>query len=43
MIWIHGGGFVLGNADEMFYGQDFLIEKEIILVTINYRIGAFGN
>lgn len=42
MIWIHGGAFEMGSSDENIYGPDFLITKEIILVTINYRIGALG-
>lgn len=25
-----------------FYGPDFIIEKNTVLVTINYRTGAFG-
>lgn len=42
MIWIHGGGFVMGGAAENFNGPDFLMEKEIVLVTLTYRLGALG-
>lgn len=26
----------------MFYGPDYLVEKNVILVTINYRLNIFG-
>lgn len=42
MFFIHGGGFAEGSGDNYFYGPDFLIEKDVILVTINYRLGTFG-
>ncbi|XP_031829086.1 juvenile hormone esterase isoform X2 [Nomia melanderi] len=42
MVWIHGGGFVNGSGDNTFYGPDYLIRKDIVLVTINYRLGIFG-
>lgn len=42
MFYIHGGGYYQGSSDEMFFGPDFLIDENIILVTINYRLGVFG-
>lgn len=42
MIWIHGGGYAFGAPDEQVYGPDFLLQKNIILVTIAYRTGALG-
>jgi carboxylesterase type B len=40
MVFIHGGGFVDGAS----YGfqPDLFINHEVMLVTINYRLGAFG-
>ncbi|XP_060066617.1 cocaine esterase-like [Ylistrum balloti] len=40
MVWIHGGGFVLGYG--WGYDASFLTMKDIIVVTINYRLGIFG-
>lgn len=42
MVYIHGGGFRIGsgNADE--FRTDLLVEKDIIVVTINYRLGVLG-
>ncbi|CAD6234003.1 GSCOCT00007467001.2-RA-CDS, partial [Cotesia congregata] len=42
MVWIHGGAFFCGAGDDDFFGPDYLIEKDIVLVTINYRLGILG-
>ncbi|CAB0029994.1 unnamed protein product [Trichogramma brassicae] len=42
MVWIHGGAFNLGSGDNMFYGPDYYMRKDIVLVTLNYRLGIFG-
>ncbi|KAH1014325.1 hypothetical protein HUJ04_003179 [Dendroctonus ponderosae] len=43
MFFIFGGGFREGNSSKLFYGPDFLMERgNVILVTFNYRLGAFG-
>ncbi|XP_055308597.1 esterase B1-like [Sitodiplosis mosellana] len=42
LFFVHGGGFMDGSGDEYFYGPDFIVEKGIILVTINYRLGPLG-
>ncbi|XP_053998597.1 esterase FE4-like isoform X2 [Hylaeus anthracinus] len=42
MVWVHGGAFVQGSGDNYIYGPDYLIRKDIVLVTINYRLGILG-
>lgn len=42
MVWIHGGGFQSGSGGSLIYGPDWLIEEEVVLVTINYRCGVMG-
>ncbi|NNE58824.1 MAG: carboxylesterase family protein [Hellea sp.] len=42
MVWIHGGGHQFGSGDFDFYQGDNLPLKGVVLVTINYRLGAFG-
>ncbi|CRK98354.1 CLUMA_CG011714, isoform A [Clunio marinus] len=42
MVWIHGGGFRTGSGGTALYGPDYFIERNIILVTFNYRLHAFG-
>lgn len=41
IIWVHGGGYYLGQG--MFYDGSYLSGiGDVIVVTINYRLGAFG-
>ncbi|CAG9768474.1 unnamed protein product [Ceutorhynchus assimilis] len=42
MFWIYGGAFLDGSSDKNLYGPDFLMEKDIIMVSFNYRLGALG-
>jgi para-nitrobenzyl esterase len=42
MVWIHGGGHQFGSADFAYYQDDRLAQEGVVLVTINYRLGAFG-
>lgn len=42
MYWIHGGGFSGGGSNEPRHNGDFLPQKGVVLVTINYRLGVFG-
>ncbi|KAF2902653.1 hypothetical protein ILUMI_03538 [Ignelater luminosus] len=42
MFFIHGGGFFCGTGNPDLYGPDILLDKNIVLVTFNYRIGALG-
>src|SRR5271170_5021464 len=40
MVWIHGGALVFGESDD--YDPTALIKNGVIVVTINYRLGALG-
>lgn len=42
MVYIHGGRFATMSATPFYYGPDYLMERDVILVTINYRLAAFG-
>ncbi len=43
MVWIHGGAFVFGAGDTPWYdGTRFAQDGDVVVVTINYRLGAFG-
>lgn len=42
MVWIHGGAFVLGAGSHGVYDGRRLAERDVVVVTINYRLGAFG-
>uniref|UniRef100_A0A2S2QI72 Carboxylic ester hydrolase n=1 Tax=Sipha flava TaxID=143950 RepID=A0A2S2QI72_9HEMI len=42
MVWIPGGGFSSGHGGMRLYGPKYLMDKDVVLVTINYRIGILG-
>ncbi|KAL6419962.1 hypothetical protein ACFW04_011043 [Cataglyphis niger] len=42
MVWIHGGAFSTGSGDATIYGPDYIVRKDVVLVTLNYRLGVLG-
>ncbi|RZF44129.1 hypothetical protein LSTR_LSTR017366 [Laodelphax striatellus] len=42
MVFIHGGGFEGGTGNQMLYEPDYLLDRDIVLVTMNYRLGALA-
>ncbi|XP_061727966.1 juvenile hormone esterase-like isoform X2 [Cydia pomonella] len=42
MVYIHGGGLQFGSGSASARGADYLVEKDVVVVTINYRCGALG-
>ncbi|KAF5307863.1 hypothetical protein FQR65_LT06595 [Abscondita terminalis] len=42
IVFIHGGGFTLDSANPSLYGPNILLDKDVVLVTVNYRLGALG-
>ncbi|SFP57650.1 para-nitrobenzyl esterase [Bradyrhizobium sp. Ghvi] len=42
MVFIHGGGFVAGTANDPLFDGARLAQAGLILVTVNYRLGALG-
>ncbi|MFS8099111.1 carboxylesterase family protein [Lentzea alba] len=42
MVWIHGGGFTTGAAN-VFDAKWLAVKNDVVVVTINYRLGVFGN
>jgi para-nitrobenzyl esterase len=43
MVWIHGGGFTSGSGSTPWYnGASFARRGDVVVVTINYRLGALG-
>lgn len=41
MVYIHGGYFMSGSSNS--YRAEYLMDQDIVLVTINYRTAALGN
>jgi len=43
LVWIHGGAFTIGSGSEGLYNGAMLAERgDVVVVTINYRLGALG-
>ncbi|HEX4245357.1 MAG TPA: carboxylesterase family protein, partial [Acidimicrobiales bacterium] len=43
MVWIHGGGFNSGTgAGDLYRGGTLARQGDVVVVTINYRLGALG-
>ncbi|KAI9554675.1 hypothetical protein GHT06_019951 [Daphnia sinensis] len=44
MVWIHGGAFYMGsgNGETDMFGPDYLLDRDVVLVTLNYRLGPLG-
>jgi len=43
MFWIHGGAFIMGGGmNPMYDGSALARRGDVVVVTINYRLGALG-
>ena len=42
LVWFFGGGFQWGYTAEMEFNGENLAKKGIVVVTVNYRLGALG-
>ena len=43
MVWIHGGAFRIGSGAQVIYdGASLARRGDVVVVTINYRMGPFG-
>lgn len=43
-VWIHGGGNSIGSANQVcdYYGHALAARSNVVVVSINYRLGPFG-
>ncbi|MBQ6549777.1 MAG: carboxylesterase family protein [Lachnospiraceae bacterium] len=42
LVWIFGGGYQVGYPAEMEFDGEALAKRGIVVVSVNYRVGAFG-
>ncbi len=42
MVWIYGGGFTIGGTSMSLYDGMNFAKKGVIMVSVAYRLGAFG-
>lgn len=42
MVFIHGGGFTGGTANDPLYDGRVLASRDVVVFTLNYRLGVLG-
>jgi para-nitrobenzyl esterase len=42
LVYFHGGGFVAGDGSEPRYDGASMARHDVVMVTLNYRLGVFG-
>lgn len=43
MVWLHGGGFSLGSANQFQYnGSDLASAQDMVVVGVNHRLNVYG-
>ncbi|NYF12265.1 para-nitrobenzyl esterase [Pseudoclavibacter sp. JAI123] len=43
LVWLHGGGFLSGTGNEMWFNGDVLAaDSDVVVVTVTHRLGALG-
>lgn len=42
MVWVFGGGFQAGGTSEPRQDGQFLAHRNVVIVSMNYRLGIFG-
>ncbi len=44
MVWLHGGGFSAGTANEAnFNGKNLSRSQDVVVVGVNHRLGTYGH
>lgn len=42
LVWIYGGAFQMGDSGNMTYGPYYLMDRDVVYVNLNYRLGVLG-
>lgn len=42
MVYIFGGGFSNNAANRSLYSPDYFMQKDVVVVTLNYRLDSLG-
>ncbi|MWV51543.1 carboxylesterase family protein (plasmid) [Rathayibacter sp. VKM Ac-2803] len=43
LVWLHGGGYLAGSGNEMWFNGDVLAAtEEVVIVTVTHRLGILG-
>ncbi|XP_051164874.1 uncharacterized protein LOC127283823 [Leptopilina boulardi] len=42
IVFFHPGGFYAGSAQSTYHGPQYLLDRNLVLVTVNYRLASLG-
>ena len=42
MYWIYGGALTMGSVFQKFYNGSVLATNDVVIVSVNYRLGPLG-
>ena len=42
LVWIHGGGYIAGNAQGQYDASHLAVDHDLIVFNVQYRLGVFG-
>ncbi|XP_032683067.1 esterase FE4-like isoform X2 [Odontomachus brunneus] len=42
VVYVYGGMFKFGSSNSTLYAPDYLLDHDVVLVTLNYRLNALG-
>ena len=42
VVFIPGGTFVVGSCESQMYGPQIILQRDVVLVGVNYRLGPMG-
>ncbi|XP_055604173.1 acetylcholinesterase-like [Uranotaenia lowii] len=42
MVFLHGGGLMGGHGGSGRYMPDYILQEDVVVVTVNYRLGVLG-
>ena len=42
MVWMHGGGYMMGSANDLLYNTPRLPQYGVVVVTVNTRLNTIG-
>lgn len=42
IVFVHGGAFNRGSSHSHFFAPTYLLDHEVVLVTMNYRLNIMG-
>ncbi|XP_034238084.1 juvenile hormone esterase-like [Thrips palmi] len=42
LVFFHGGAYLWGSGSRLMYGPDYLMDRSVVVVVPNYRLGILG-